>query len=168
MDIIDILGRVGFDSKIFIFNLINFFIVAALLQKFFFKKVIATIEERQRLITEGIQNAEIAKSDLAASEQKGDEIIKQAKSKANEIVKQANDDAQVTASDVKQQAEVEAGEIKERAKKQAEQEKQKMMSEFSKEASGLVVMATEKLLNEKPQDGTDSKNINKYIESFKS
>lgn len=146
MDILEVLGRIGFDWRVALFNIINFLIVAGLLYKFFFKKMWETMAERQRILTEGIENAERAKAELAMAEQKAAGIVKEAKGEANKIITASADEATKVASDIKANAEGEAAQLHERAKQTAEKEKAKMLSEFKQEAGELVVAATEKLV----------------------
>lgn len=164
MDILEILGKVGFDTKVFLFNLINFIIVAAILRKFFFRKIMNTIEARQQLIEEGIQNAQAAKADLAMSEQKGEEIIKKAKLEANEVVKAAVESGNDAAAKIKQQAELDAEATRAKAKQQAAAEKEQMLSDFKQDAADLVISATEKLLGSRDVKADEAKRILNSVE----
>lgn len=164
MDILEILGKIGFEWKVFLFNLVNFIIVALLLQKFFFKKVMGTIEARQQLIAQGVQNAEAAKSELAMSEQKGEEIIKAAKQEANEVVKQAVESANEAASKIKQANEAELEAMRAKAKEQQVKEREQMLADFKQEAADLVVLATEKLLQSRQVKADEAKQIINSLE----
>lgn len=153
MDILEILGRIGFDWRVFLFNLINFIIVAALLQKFFFSKVMKTMEERQRIIDEGIRNSERAKKEIAEANDVKKRIISEAKIEASKIVKDAVNNAQDLSARIKSETEDQLAEMKSKAKENLQEEKKKMLADFRNQASNLVVKATKKILN------NDSKNM---------
>jgi len=150
MDIIGVLEKIGFDGRVFLFNLINFLIVAFLVKKFFFSKVMKVIEERKAVIEEGIVNAEKAKEELEKASESKQEIINQAKLEANQLIQNASETAKITAQNIKHEAELEAAKIREQAKEKARLEKEQMMEEFRNEASELVVLATQKMLAESP------------------
>jgi F-type H+-transporting ATPase subunit b len=162
MDILEILGKVGFDTRVFLFNLINFAIIAALLWKFFFSKMIKNIETRQQEIEQGLQDAEAAKSELAMAKQKGDELINEAKKEANGIVRESVETAKTAASKVRAEADAEIDKLREKSKAQIAEERERMISEFKSEASDLVVLATRKLLGEK-EGKTDPKDAEKVL-----
>ncbi len=166
MDILEILGRIGFDWRVFVFNLFNFLVIALLVRRFFFKKIMETIAERQRLINEGLQNAEMAKAELASSQRKGEEIIQQAKSEGNTLVKDSVTRAEAAALQIHSEAEAKAVQTHEKAKQQAVQERGQMFSDFKKEAADLVVLATEKLLNKKSSSKAQTEDVESLIQSM--
>src|SRR5690606_23254619 len=74
-------------------QVINFAIVAFILYRFGFKPVVATMDERQRKIQQGLDYAEEMKKTLAESEKRQSEILREAQQKSQEII----DEARVTA-----------------------------------------------------------------------
>lgn len=165
MDILEILGKIGFDTRVFLFNLINFVIVALILWKFFFKKMVATMEQRQKELAEGFENAEKAKNELAMSNQRAKEIISDAKSEANQIVKQAVDKAKEAEVKLKQSAEEEVVQLKSKAQEQIKQERAKMLDDFKSEATDLVLLATQKLVSQS-SDSASKEDVKKYLDSI--
>ena len=164
MDILEILGKIAFDPKIFLFNLINFAIVAALLWKFFFTKMIKNIETRQEEIERGLQTAEMAETEIVMAKQKSEELIEEAKIEAGNIVKEGVVKAKDAVEKVKAEADEEVERLHEKARTQIENERSKMMQDFKEEASELVVLATHKLLAEKNSaDNTDKEDAERVI-----
>lgn len=159
MNVLEILGQIGFDTKLFIFNLINFIIVGLILKKFFFGKIVSTIEERKRIINEGIENAQKAENDLNSSKMKANEIVTDAKREASLIIGKAADDGQVVANQLRVDAEKNITELHKRNKEQLAKEKDALMSDFKKDASDLVLMATEKLLQRQSKTHLDKSDV---------
>jgi len=77
-----ILSSLGFDIRYFVFNFINFVLIAFLLYKFFFKKLIDTMQERQKLIDDGIEN-----------KLKYEELVKSVELEKNQILHNARVEA---------------------------------------------------------------------------
>jgi len=84
--ILNILGSVGFNWHVALANFLNFLIILFLLNKFFFRKIGKTIEERQVIIERGLGQAAEAERALAAAENEKQEIIKGARKERDTIV----------------------------------------------------------------------------------
>lgn len=169
MDIVGILGRIGFDFKVFLFNLINFIIVALILQKFVFKKISDVLETRKKIVDEGIANAEQAALQIKNANEEHTKIITEARSQANSIVGEAVNQAKAEAELVTQNTITSLEKLQLESKNKIKEERESMVKEFSQEASELVVLATEKLLKDKIEVSQLTENkASKSIEEVKS
>ena len=139
----------GVEWKYLAAQIINFCIVAFLLYKFAFKPVLATIEERQEKIADGLQYAEEMKSKLAESKKKQIEVLKEAQQEAKKI----NQEARTNAKDhLEAQARETSDKIEammEKARKASDSEREKMLSEARSEIAKLVVQTSAKVLGKK-------------------
>src|SRR5438105_13617247 len=70
-------------------QIISFTIVALLLHKFAYKKVLLVLEERRQRITEGLANAERIKAELTRTEAARQEVLAQANTQANKLIEEA-------------------------------------------------------------------------------
>src|SRR4051794_35971705 len=135
----------GFDTKIFLSQVISFIIVALVLRRFAYKPILAVLEERRQRIAEGLLNAEKIKQQLAEAEQRYAEIL----IKANERAQNLIDDARVSAAhiaDQKQQEAVAAAEqIMAKAREATAIEHEKTMTDLKRELGRLVVDTTAKV-----------------------
>ncbi len=84
--ILNILGSVGFNWHVALANFFNFLIILFLLNKFFFKKIGATIDTRHGIIERGLNQARDAEKALASAEDQKNEILKAAKKERDTIV----------------------------------------------------------------------------------
>src|SRR3990170_1164682 len=89
-----------------------FFAVAWLVMKFGWPHIMAAIEERQQKIAEGLAAADRSQKDLAQTQEKVNEALKEARVKANEIIERAHQPANATADQAKPDAVVEAPRLK--------------------------------------------------------
>src|SRR5215211_3752605 len=67
----------------------SFVIVAFLLHKFAYKRILQVLEERRRRIEEGLANAEKIKAELARTEAARREVLDQANTQANKLIEEA-------------------------------------------------------------------------------
>jgi F-type H+-transporting ATPase subunit b len=139
-------GKFGIEWKLVLAQAINFFIVAFLLWRFAFKPVMATLDERQSKIAEGLQFAEEAKTQLAETEKRQAEVLREANTKAQEILHEARDSARQLEEKLKAETATQIEEMRKRAEDSNELERQKMLTEVRQEIARLVVMTSGKVL----------------------
>lgn len=147
-----IFGQFGIATPFLIAQIVNFCLVAFLLYKFAIKPVLATIDERQRVISDGLQYAEEMKYKLADAERQHAETLKKASQEAQGILQEARDNAQKYLDEQSQEAAHKAEAIIKKAQEATVLERQKMLSDIRKEVAGLVVSTTEKVLSKKLSD----------------
>lgn len=140
------LGGFGLDGKLIFAQMVNFVVVAFLLWRFAFKPVMATLDERQRKIAEGLQFAEESKAQLAETEKRQAEVLREANSKAQEIIHEARDKARELEDRLKSETSAQIEEMRKRAEESNELERQKMLTEVRQEIARLVVMTSGKVL----------------------
>jgi F-type H+-transporting ATPase subunit b len=142
----------GIEGKYLLMQIISFSILAFVLYRFFFKPVLATVEERNKKIEDGLRHAEETQARLAAAANESAAIVKAASVEAQKIV----DEARKVAKDFadKQQAEAiaHANDLIAKAKQSTELEHKKMLDQARGEIARLVVATTEKVLAKKLSD----------------
>ncbi len=148
----ELAGKFGIDGKLIFAQAINFIIVAFLLWRFAFKPVMATLDERQNKIAEGLQFAEESRVQLAETEKRQAEVLREANSKAQEILHEARDKASEFEEKMKQETALQIEEMRKRADESNELERQKMLTEVRQEIARLVVMTSGKVLQRELAD----------------
>ncbi len=146
--------RFGVDWTHFIAQCISFTIVAILLYKFAYKRVLNVLEERRTRIEEGLANAERIKKELADTEVKRQQILTEANEQANGLIEEARQAAARVREQETQRAVAAAEEIITKAHQAAEQAHARMLADLKREVGRLVVstaaMVTGKVLT--PED----------------
>lgn len=79
MQILEILGKIGFDWRLALANLVNIGVIFLVLYKFAFKPIKQKILEREASIKKGLSQAHDAEVALKEAQDEREEIIKQAK-----------------------------------------------------------------------------------------
>lgn len=160
-------GILGFNVQSFIIQLITFVLVFALLKKFAFDKIVKMLDERHKVIDQGVRHGqqmkaerekfekEIAETSRKARHQ-ADEIIGDAQKEARDIIREAEKAAHTKSENILKDAEA-------RIKEEAEQAKRRL----EKDVASLVSEATEALVEEKVDAKKDADLIDKAIKKGK-
>lgn len=135
----------GFNTSLFISQVISFCIVAFLLQRFAYKPILQVLEERRQKIAEGLANAEKIKQELANAQAKAQEVINQASLQANKIIEEARNAAAKVTEQETQKAVAAAQDIIAKARQANEAELVRMKGELRREVGRLVVATAAKV-----------------------
>ncbi|MDQ5901635.1 MAG: F-type H+-transporting ATPase subunit b [Patescibacteria group bacterium] len=141
----EVLGKLGFDWKVALANLVNFLIIYYLLRNVVFKKLGAAIKERQERIQKGLDDAKRAESALVMAEVEKDSILKDAHKESKVILEDADKKGKKIVSDAKTLAGEEASKIKDSALKDIDKTKEQTRKELEKEYVSLVLDGIEKV-----------------------
>ncbi len=144
--ILDLANQFHVERGLLIAQIINFCIVAFILYRFAFKPILATVDQRQRKIAEGLQYAEEMKAKLAEAEKKEAETLRQAREEAKQILEETRQSAKVMMEKNSQEAIAKAEQILLKAEQRISQERIAMFTEVRQEITRLVVLTTGKVL----------------------
>ena len=163
----EILELFGVDWKLMAAQLVNFAIVVFVLWKFAIKPLMATMEERNKEISKGLDDAKSATERL-------DQVEKEVKDKLNQVKqegavvldkarKQSTTERQTTIDKTKE----EVASVIAQAKEQIASEKTAMVAEVKSEVADMVVVALQKILSEKLSKDLDQKYIDQVLKDLK-
>jgi F-type H+-transporting ATPase subunit b len=158
----EILGKLGFDWKVALANLVNFLIIFYLLRNVVFKKLGKTIKERQEKIQKGLDDAKRAEGALVMAESKKEEILKDAQRESRKITENADIEGKKIVAEAKSLADEEAQKIKEAARLASEREKTEAQKKLEKEYVAMVLDGVEKIL----KNGIDRIKSEKFAEGL--
>ena len=140
--ITDTADQFGVDRPHLISQIISFLIVAGLLYKFAYKRILDVLEERRQRIAEGLANAERIKAELARTETARQEVLGQANAQANRLIEEARAAAAKVQETESQRAIAAAEQIIAKAREAGAADQARMMSELKREVGRLVVDTT--------------------------
>jgi F-type H+-transporting ATPase subunit b len=104
------------------------------------------IEERQKMIADGLAEAERGRSSLADAEKQTEVLLREARSRAQEIVVAAEKSASQRIEESKSQAKTEGERLVAAAKAQIDQEVQSAKQQLREQVAALAVSGAEKIL----------------------
>ncbi len=146
----------GFNTSLFISQVISFCIVAFLLHRFAYKPILVVLEQRRQTIAKGLADAEQIKRELANAQAKSQELINQASTQANKIIEEARAAAAKVTETETQKAVAAAQDIINKARQSNDAELARMKTELRREVGRLVVATTAKVAGKilSPEDQT--------------
>ena len=125
---------------------ITFLVFAWTCYKFIWPLLIGAMDERAKLISEGIENAEQARRDLEDASTKVDEIMREARTNAQALVEQARTQAAGMIEEAKKDAEDEGERIRESARADVVQETNRARESLRTEVAELALSGAERIL----------------------
>jgi F-type H+-transporting ATPase subunit b len=160
------ISSLGINLKSFVFQLITFLIVLAILRKWVFPKLVATLEERRKVLEQSLEQARLTQETLHSAEAKAGDILKQARTEADNALSDAKDQAKEIISAAEKAGEESAGRIIKDAEEHLSQERSKLRTELKEELADLVVDTTEKVLRKRLSAKEDLELINDSIKEL--
>jgi F-type H+-transporting ATPase subunit b len=159
----EILAKLGIDWKLFVAQIINFVILLWILRRFAYRPMLAFLEERTARIDKGLKDADAAHKKLGEMTEKEKAVLDNARKEAQKILEKAE-------SSGKQQYEMMLATAKEDVKRLMEQsearmetEKANLLSDAKTQLAELVILTTEKVLQEKIDSNKDGELIRKHL-----
>jgi F-type H+-transporting ATPase subunit b len=148
MDILEILGKIGFDWQVALANLVNFLVIYWILKKYAFGPIAKIIDERKQKIEEGLSHAQRAETELQLAKDEHERIVTEARVEANAIVSTAKERGDQMIAHAGDKAREEADGIVATAKKQAKAAEVEAEKRFRMKAGNLVAQSVQKILRE--------------------
>ena len=143
----EIVKKFGIDWQIMVAQIVNFCIVALILWQFAFKRVLATVEDRQKKIADGLQYAEEMKYQLAEAEKQKAATLKKASQEASKILEMAQRQAKNLLEKETAQTALKVENMLRKAQEAIDAEREHMRTEVRKEMTDLVVKTTTAVLS---------------------
>lgn len=162
----ELLFQLGINWKLFLSQVVNFFILLLVLTFFVYKPLIKIIKERSRKIKEGLEKAEEADVRLKEIDVIGAGKIKEAEQKGIEIIKATEAKAKVLDKEIQQATEKKQKEINELLKQNFLKQQEEASKAVLKDAAELVKKALVKTVGLSPKD-IDEALIKKAVAQIK-
>jgi F-type H+-transporting ATPase subunit b len=154
------------DPGLFIWTIITFLVLLALLAKFAWRPLLNALESRQELIRKSLDDAQQAKTDLERLQRESAEIIRQAHLNAESIISKGRTDAERLGEEMRQKAREEANGIVKNAERQIQVETRKAMQEIRSEAVDLSVAIASKILERQVSKSDNERLIDETLKQI--
>lgn len=163
MDIADILGKIGFDWRMALANLINFLIIFWLLKRYAFQPIQRKLAERQSIIKQGMEDAESAKTERISAETNYERKLAEARDEAQKIIATAHEHSEEMTKKATADAQQQVERIVSDARAMIAKEKQHMESELQAKTAEIAIQVAEKILKQKIDTVADAQLIKEAI-----
>ena len=137
---------VQLDPGLYIWTIVIFLTLLALLAKFAWRPLLQALDARQESIRQALDDAAKAKQELERLQTESQRILAEARGEAETIVARTRDDANRFRDEMRQKAQQEAAVIVKNAGKQIELETARAVQQIRHEAVDLSVAIASKLL----------------------
>jgi F-type H+-transporting ATPase subunit b len=134
------------DPGLYIWTILTFLVLLALLAKFAWRPLLAALEARQESIRKSLDDARQARQELERLHVESQKILAQARADADTILSETRSDANRFRDEMKGKAQAEAAAIVKNAEKQIEQETARALQQIRTEAVDISVAIASKLL----------------------
>ena len=158
----DLFGGLGINTFNFLSQLFSFAIVFLILWRWGFPAIIKTMERRQAVIREGIENAERAKRELQEANQRAEQILLEARRQGQEIIAQATKAAEREAQRIQEEAQERAHQFEQQQIARIRQEAARAREELSRLVVNLSIDAAGKVISK----SVDTKDNRRLVEEF--
>ncbi|HYL44518.1 MAG TPA: F0F1 ATP synthase subunit B [Ktedonobacteraceae bacterium] len=158
----DLLGGFGINTWAFLSQLFSFGVIFFVLWKWGFPVIIKTLNQRQAVIQEGIENAERAKRDLAEATARAEQVLLEARRQAQETIANAAKAAEAEAIRIQDSARASAEEIGKREVARIQQEAARARADLNRLVVNLSIEAASKVISK----SVDSNDNRRLVEEF--
>jgi len=134
------------DPGLFVWTILTFLVLVALLAKFAWRPLLQALESRQQAILKSLDDAGRARQELERLQQESADILANARSEADAIIVRSRADADRLRDELKQKAKAEADLIVRGAERQIRLETGRALLQIRQEAADLSVMIASKLI----------------------
>ena len=148
----------SFDPGVFMWTIVTFFIVLAILKWKAWGPLIDALDKREEDIRNALSSAEKAKEEAGKVAEDYEEMIRKAQAEAQKIVAESKAAGERVREEIKLTAEKEAGDILEKAQHQIQTEKEKAVQEIRSSVVEFSLQAAAKVI-EKNLDSEDNRRL---------
>ena len=134
------------DPGLFVWTIVTFLVLLALLAKFAWRPLLQALESRQELIRKSLDDAQEAKRELERLNQESADIVRNARVEADSIITQTRSDGERLGAEMRLKARAEADTIVKNAERQIQLDTARALQQIRYEAADLSVMIAAKLI----------------------
>jgi len=157
---------VQLDPGLFIWTIITFLVLLALLTKFAWRPLLDALEQRRKTIAAALDDAQKARADLERVQQDAQKLLAEARVEAAAIVTRTRADAERLREELRQKATVEAAAVTRNAEQQIQYEAARAIKQIRDEAATLSLAVAAKLLRREVSAADNEALIKDAIRQF--
>lgn len=142
------MDELGLNVPVLVAQLVNFFILLALLRIFLYKPILEMLDRRRDRIREGEEAAQQSKAQASEAETDVAKQLDEARQQSQSILAQAQEASSRIQEDARSHARQEADTLLERARNEIQLERDQAIAELRSEFADLTVSAAEKVIGQ--------------------
>lgn len=158
----DLLGGFGINGLAFLSQLVSFGIIFFVLWKWGFPVILKTLDQRQAVIREGVENAERAKNELNNATQRAEQLLLESRQQGQEAIANATKAAEAEYNRIVEEAHARAEQVGKQEVARIQQEAARARAEISRLVVNLSINAATKVIGK----SVDSNDNRRLVEEF--
>jgi F-type H+-transporting ATPase subunit b len=151
------------DPGLFIWTILTFLVLLALLAKFAWRPLLNALEGRQEAIRKSLDDAERAKQELARLQQESAKMMEQARIEAETILTRTRSDAERLREELKAKAKEEAEAMIRNAEQQIQLQTRQALQQIRHQVADIAVTIASKLLERNVDKQDNDRLINETL-----
>jgi F-type H+-transporting ATPase subunit b len=148
-------------------TVITFIILLLILRKLAWKPILTALDQRENSIKDALEKADQARLDASKALEENKASIAKAEEESRKIIEQSRSFAEKLKEQMLQESKAQQQKIIQDAAAEIERRKDSAFNELKNQVAEIAVRAAEKILNEKLDDETQKKMIDKYISDIR-
>lgn len=160
------MDKLGVDLPLLISQIVNFCLLAFLLNMFLYKPVLNALHARSERIRESLDNAEKVKQQLARVDADYDAKLQEARREGQTIIAQAQERARAQEQELLAAARANAARVEEESRTKIDQEREQLLRGLQGQVAGLVTQTASAVIGRELQGKGHDDLINNSIEQL--
>lgn len=161
------ISALGISPSAFVIQFITFVFVFILLKRYAFKPIIKLLDERRKVIDDGVKLGAKMEKEKAKLDEMVNQAMREARADADKIIAGANKEAREIIREAEKTAQRKTNIMLADAETRIDEEAKQAKRRLEKEIVGLVSEATEAIVGEKVNAKKDAKIIDKILKATK-
>lgn len=159
--------QLGINPIFLLSQIVNFAILAFLLQRFAYKPILNMLDQRRERIEKGLEDARLAEEARANAENERQQILNQARTEAQGIVAEANQRGEAQAAKIIEDARGEAQKVLDEARVEAQAERDRLLGEMRGQITALSIAAANRLIGEALDEQRQTQLVTEFFSGVK-
>ncbi|HSW37083.1 MAG TPA: F0F1 ATP synthase subunit B [Candidatus Saccharimonadales bacterium] len=161
------IGALGISPSAFVIQLITFVLVFLLLKKFAFKPIVRLLEERRKVIDDGVKMGQRMEKERAKLDEEVTKVMRDARTEADKIIANGQKEAREIIREAEKVGQRKVDTMLADAEARINEETEQAKHKLEKEIVGMVSEATEAIVEEKVDPEKDAELIDKALKDRK-
>jgi len=154
----------GINLPALLAQVVNFFILFALLYFFAYKPILRMFDERSNKIKESVEQAEKVRQEAARSDEEHRKKLEAASKEGQEAIARAMRAGDEARRRAEEEAKVQAGALLDKARQEIQRERDEAIRELQQEFADLAIVAAEKVIEKSLDKEAHRELIDKVLE----
>jgi F-type H+-transporting ATPase subunit b len=153
----------GINAWAFLSQLVSFLIVFYALWRWLLPILLKTMDNRQNIIREGVENADRAKLALAEADERASQVITDARRQGQDIVERAQKIAEQEASRIRDEARAQAEQIAQQNIARIHQEANRARADLSRDVVNMSINAAGKVVGRSVNNDDNRRLVEEFV-----